>query len=354
MTMFPLTRLLRPLAPMATLALFSGAMFSGALFSGAVFSGTLFAGAAQAADTLTYMNDWLPGGDKAIPFYARQRGFFSAEGLDVTVQSARGSSEALTRIATGNADVGSGGFAALLQASAQTKMPVKAILGVFTVQPDAIFTTAGSPIKTLKDLKGRKIATATFTSSNVIWPLILAAEGLQPDDVTLLKVEPAALVPMLAAGSVDGTIAWTTAAPPFVKALGGQGKALSILPWSEAGFDGYGYSVFASEKLIAGKPDVVKRFAKAFIAAEKAALQNPDDVAKAMVEIFPEMDAALVKQQFLTLPALIDNDIARRDGFGALTKVGVAKTWEWTAKAQGIALDKLDPEQTVDRSFIPQ
>ena len=63
---------------------------------------------AHAAEKLVYMNDWLPGGDKALPFYAVQKGLFAKEGLDVTVQSARGSSEAITRIATGAADVGSG------------------------------------------------------------------------------------------------------------------------------------------------------------------------------------------------------------------------------------------------------
>src|SRR5260370_40020985 len=72
--------------------------------------------AADAAEKLLYMNDWLPGGDKALPFYAVQKGLFAKAGLDVTGQTARGSSEVLTRIGTGTADVGSGGCAALLQA----------------------------------------------------------------------------------------------------------------------------------------------------------------------------------------------------------------------------------------------
>ena len=309
---------------------------------------------AHAADKLLYVNDWLPGGDKAIPFYAKERGFFAAEGLDVTVQSARGSSEGITKIATGVADVGSGGLAALLQARAESNVPVKAVLGVFTVQPDAIFTTSDSSLKSLKDLTGKKIATATFTSSNVIWPLILTATGIDPAKVTLLKVDPAALAPMLASGQVDGTINWSTASPPFVKALASVGKKLTILPWSAAGFDGYGYSVFVSEKLIAEKPDVARRFVKAYVAAAKAALANPDDVAKAMKSVFPEMDEALVKEQFMTIVPLIQNDISEKEGFGALDKARLAKTWEWTAKAQNMPLDKMDVEKAVDRDFIPK
>jgi NitT/TauT family transport system substrate-binding protein len=73
--------------------------------------------AGHAAEKLVYMNDWLPGGDKALPFYAVQKGLFAKEGLDVTVQSARGSSEAITRICdrSGGCRLRSAGGAALGQ-----------------------------------------------------------------------------------------------------------------------------------------------------------------------------------------------------------------------------------------------
>ncbi len=313
-----------------------------------------FVSNARADDKLTYVNDWLPGGDKAIPYYAKEKGFFAKEGLDVTIQTGRGSSEAITKIATGVADVGSGGLAALLQARAESGVPVKAVLGVFTVQPDAIFTIEGSALKSLDDLAGKKIATATFTSSNVIWPLILKAKNIDPATVTLVKVDPGALVPMLASGQVDGTINWTTASPPFVKALATVDKKLSILPWSAAGFDGYGYSVFVGDKLIAEHPDVARRFVKAYIAAAQAALKDPKDVAKSMKAVFPEMDEALVEQQFMTIVPLMQNDISKAEGFGTLDKARLAKTWEWTAKAQNSPLDKIDHEQAVDRSLMPK
>jgi NitT/TauT family transport system substrate-binding protein len=177
---------------------------------------------------------------------------------------------------------------------------------------------------------------------------------IDADKVTLVKVDPGALAPMLAAGQADGTINWSTASPPFVQALASVGKKLKILPWSAAGFDGYGYSVFASEKLLADKPDVARRFAKAYAAAAKAVLADPKDVAKTMTEVFPEMTAGLVEQQFLTLVPLMDNEIAKAEGFGALDKARLAKTWEWTARAQDTPVGKMDPETAVDRRFIPK
>jgi len=310
--------------------------------------------AALAADKVVYMNDWLPGGDKAIPFYALEKGLFAAEGLDVTIQSARGSSEAITRMATGTADVGSGGLAALLQAKAQSSVPVSAVAGVFPVQPDALFTVEGNGISSLKDLVGKKVATATFTSSNVIWPLILANNSIDANKITLIKVDPAALVPMLATGQVDATINWTTASPPFVKALGESGKKLKMLPWSEYGFDGYGYSVFASDKAIAERPEVVRKVVKAWLKAAQMALADPKDVARSMKVIFPEMDAKLVEEQFMTLVPLLDNEITKKEPLGTMEPKRLAVTWEWTAKSQNIPLDKLDPEKAVNRSFLPK
>ena len=59
---------------------------------------------AQAPDKVVFQLDWVPGGDKAGIYAAVKQGFFSAEGLDVTVVSGRGSSDAVTKLATGAAD----------------------------------------------------------------------------------------------------------------------------------------------------------------------------------------------------------------------------------------------------------
>lgn len=309
---------------------------------------------AQAAEKIVYMNDWLPGGDKALPFYAVQKGLFAKAGLDVTVQTARGSSEGITRIGTGTADVGSGGLTALLQARAQQNVPVKAVLSIFTMQPDSNFAVEGSGINMLKDMIGKKVATATFTSSNVVWPLVLMANGIDENKVTLIKVDPAALVPMLTNGQVDATINWSTASPAFEVALSGIGKRLKIIPWSQYGFEGYGYSLWASERMIAERPAALRAFVAAFVEGMKMALADPKDVARAMKASFPEMDSALVEKQFLTIVPLIDNPIMKAEGLGAFQKQRLYTTWEWTAKAQNLPLDRIDPETAVDRSFIPK
>ena len=210
---------------------------------------------AFAAEKVVFMIDWLPAGDKAVPYLGVQKGLFAEEGLDVTIQSGRGSSDVVTKLGTGAADLGTGGLAALLQARAQTPVAVKARGCRSTPCSRTRFSRPNdSGISTLKDVAGKTIATATFSSSNVSWPLVLKANGVDPSKVDLLKADPGALAPMLAAGKVAGTINWVTVAPAFVKPLGETGKKLKVIAWSDYGFDGYGLSVFASEKILAERP----------------------------------------------------------------------------------------------------
>ena len=309
---------------------------------------------AYAAEKVTFMIDWLPAGDKAVPYLGVQKGLFAAEGLDVTIQSGRGSSDVVTKLGTGAADLGTGGLAALLQARAENPVPVKAVMSIYTLQPDAIFTTEGSGISSLKDVAGKTIATATFSSSNVAWPLVLKANGIDPAKVDLLKADPGALAPMLAAGKVVATINWVTVAPAFAKPLAEVGKKLKVIQWSDYGFDGYGLSVFASEKMLKERPETVKKFMRAYLKATAMAIADPTAAATALKAMVPEVDVDVAREQFAASIPLIVNETSKKDGEGAFDKALLAKTWKWTAEAQNMPLDKLDPEAAVDRSFLPK
>ena len=98
----------------------------------------------------------------------------------------------------------------------------------------------------------------------------------------------------------------------------------------------------------------MKRFLEAYAKGMKMALTDPKGVAKSMKTLFPEMDEALVEEQFMTIVPLIENEISKAEGYGTFTPARVATTWEWTAKAQNMPLDKLDPQSVVVSRFAPK
>lgn len=321
----------------------------------ALIAGAAFAAQAQGKDKVIFQLDWLPGGDKAAAYVGVKQGYFAAEGLEVEIKSGRGSSDAVTKVATGVADIGSGGISALMMAAAENpSIPVKAVLSVYSKQPDAIFTVKGSAVDGLKAVTGKTVATAPFSSSNTTWPVILQANGIDPEKVKLLKVDPATLAPMLAQGQVDATINWITVAPLFEKVLAQAGKQLVVYPWSAQGLDGYGLSLFASDKFIKERPEVLRKFLRAYAKATAFAIANPDAAAADLKAIVPEVDLAASAAEFRASIPLIQNEISAKTGLGAFDAKLLAASWGWVSKAMKYPADKVDPEKLVDRGFLPK
>src|SRR5690348_17765365 len=67
------------------------------------------AGVAQAADDVSVQLDWLVRGNHAMFFVARDKGYFTEQGINVTaIRKGTGSTDALKLVANGNADFGFG------------------------------------------------------------------------------------------------------------------------------------------------------------------------------------------------------------------------------------------------------
>ena len=314
----------------------------------------LVASQAQAADKVTYILDWLPSGEETFPYIALHEGLFAKEGLDVTIAIGRGTSDVITKMSAGSAMFGSGGIGALMSAAVEHQVPVKAIASVFSKQPDAIMVVKGSPITSIKDLKGKTVATATFTSSNQLWPVVAKLNGLDPASVNLMKVDPAALGGLLGTGRVDAIIDWVTSGPDIAAAIKNADKQLVMLPWSASGLDGYGLSLFATNSVIKNQPDIAARFTRAYLAAVKISIDDCGRGAADMHAVLPEVETDVAKEQCdVTIP-LIRNEISDKTGIGAFDPANLAATWGWIAKSQNYKPDQLNPETVVDRQFIPK
>jgi NitT/TauT family transport system substrate-binding protein len=311
-------------------------------------SALVTAGPAAAADKIVFQFGWLPGGDRAAYYLASHAGLFAAEGLEVQLLAGKGSTDALTKIATGVADMGEGGLDALLTAKLQNEVPVTAVMPVYTKAPDALVTTMASGIKTLKEVAGKTVATSPFTSSNGPWPFLLEMNGVDSAAVNLVKADPGALAPMLATGRVDAIIQYVTNAPATGTILQEAKKMIHMIAWADYGLSGYSSSIFVSHKVLATRRDAVVRFTRALKKAEQIMRDDPDKAAAALKAMIPETDLAINKALVLSTLPLIFNENTHKDGLGVFSPAIVKTTWEWVAKAQKAPLDKLDPMASVD------
>ena len=105
-----------------------------------------------------------------------------------------------------------------------------------------------------------------------------------------------------------------------------------MIHWSDYGFDGYGLSVFASEKILTERPETVKKFVRAYMKATAMAIADPIAAAMAVKAMVPEVDVEVARAQFAASVPLMVNDISKKDGEGAFDKALLATTWKWTAR----------------------
>ncbi|WP_419535765.1 ABC transporter substrate-binding protein [Endozoicomonas sp.] len=302
---------------------------------------------AIAADQVTFQLDWLPGGDKAPVYVGIHEGFFAEQDIAVNIAQGRGSTDAISKLATGTADIGQADLVALMMAKANDQVPVTAVYSVFSEAPHAFFVLKDSGIDSAKDVAGKTIATSPFTSSNIFLPLLLDLNNVEEESINLVKANPGALNPMLMTGSTDLVISWLTDTERYRQQARDAGKDLEVLPWYDAGLEFYSTALVASDRFLAERPDVARRFIKAFAKAIDYTWKNPEASGVAINKQVPEVDVQVAADTIKAIKGLVYNDASASHGLGKFDPERLATTWSWTARAQQLDIASFNPASAV-------
>ena len=159
---------------------------------------------AQAQDHLTVMLDWFVNPDHAPIVIAQENGYFADQGLEVETIAPADPSDPPKMVAAGQADIAVS-YQPQLHLQVAEGLPLIRVGTLVATPLNCLLVMDDGPIKTLADLKGRKIGFSVGGVEDALLSAMLARAGLSLDDVTLVNVN-FSLAPALMSGQVDAVI----------------------------------------------------------------------------------------------------------------------------------------------------
>jgi ABC-type nitrate/sulfonate/bicarbonate transport system substrate-binding protein len=158
-----------------------------------------------------------------IVFVAQGKGFFAKHGLNAKVV-VRNTGSALTKsLRAGEIDFAPAAFTNLpvaLEKGFKLRGVVGYLGGHFNAPASdgnvGIIARPGTGIKSIKDLKGKKVGVAFGTTGDLYLQEILKKNGMTKNDLKRINVRPPSHVSTLDSGGVDAMVAWE---PNVTKAL---------------------------------------------------------------------------------------------------------------------------------------
>ena len=201
---------------------------------------------------------------------------FRADGVPVKWVLSAGSNRALEYLNANSVDFGSAAGLASLLGKANGN-PIRCPYVFSRPEWTALVVPKESPIRTLADLKGRKIAATKGTDPFLFMLRALQTVGLKKSDIEHVPLQHADGLAALRRGDVD---AWAGLDPLMAAAELDNGDRLL---YRNIAFNTYGF-LNVREEFLVQRPAEVRRVIAAYERARKWTIANPTDAAKILSE----------------------------------------------------------------------
>ncbi len=283
---------------------------------------------AHAAERLTVLLDWFVNPDHGPLIVAEQKGMFRDAGLAVALIEPANPNDPPKLVAAGKAELAIS-YQPQLHMLVAEGLPLVRVATLVATPLNSLVALRDGPVKTIADLKGRKVGYSVGGFEDALLGRMLETHGLTLKDVEMVNVN-FALSPALMSGQVDAVIgAFRNFELNQLDLEKRPGRA--FFP-EEEGVPAYDeLIVLANAKL--GKRDAVRRFVDVLEAATQYMINHPEESWELFRASAPgKLDNELNRRAWRdTLPrfALRPGALDRRryERFGAFLKErGLVKT----------------------------
>jgi NitT/TauT family transport system substrate-binding protein len=311
---------------------------------------------ARAAETIIKFSlDFKFEGPSAIFLLPLDKGYYKAEGLNVSIDSAAGSVEPINRVASGTYDMGFADINSLARfRDANPTIPLKAVFMVYNKPPFAIVGRKSRGVTKPKDLEGKKLGAPAPDGAYAQWPIFVKANDIDASKVTIENVGFPVREPMLAAGQVDAITGFSFSSFINLKDKGVPVDDITVMLMADYGVNLYGNTIIVNPKFADAHPDAVKGFLKAFLKGLKETVKSP---ATAVDSVLKRNDIAKKATELERLQMAIRDNIVtpevKANGYGGIDEARLAKAIDQIGLTYKWKNAKPKPTDIFDASYLP-
>lgn len=214
---------------------------------------------------------------------AKHKGYYEAEGLNVTFQTAKGGVDVAKQVGVGNAVIG-GGIGDTPILVRPNGVPVKAVAVLGGGSLMLLAARADTGIESPADLKGKTVTTMSYQDTTFYALLgMLAKVGLSRNDLDIQAAGPANTWKLLIAKEADAM----AAVPDWVGAVRGAGVELKLWPADEY-FRSMAQAILVSDQVIQENPELVRKLVRATLKGLGDIMADPQAAAADYVKAVPQ------------------------------------------------------------------
>lgn len=284
---------------------------------------------------------WLHQAQFAGFYVAKANGTYSAEGLNVEINSGGPEISPTQMVLSGTDDFGVVGADQLILAR-EKGVPLVALAVIYQKTPVALASLKDKNIVSPKQLEHKKVAIVYGRDEEVTYKALLGKENV--DRSKIQEVPLTFDLNQLTENKVDAIIVYETNEPIL---LNQEGFDLNLIKPRDYGINYYADTLFTTEKMLKEHPEIVEKFVKSTIKGWEEALKNKNFAVDETLKI----NKTLNREHQMRLLEASETLIQNPDGIG---RSGLQQ-WEELQNillSQGVQNKKIDLNELFTNRYL--
>jgi NitT/TauT family transport system substrate-binding protein len=294
----------------------------------ALVGAALLSTSAYAQTAIKFALDWRFEGPAAPYFVAIDKGYYKAEGLDVSIDPGAGSVEGINRVASGVYQMGFADINSLIKyRDNPANSPIKAVMMGYDTPAFAIITLKKTGISKPKDLEGRILGAPAPDGAYAQWPIFVDANKIDAGKVKIENVGFPVREPMLAQGKVDAITGFWFSSYMNLKANGVAGDDIVVMLMRDYGLDLYGNVIIANPEFAKSNPKAVAGFVRATIKGIQDTIASPETAIDSLMKRnqIAKRDVELERLKLAISKNFVTPDV-KKNGLGDVDMARLARS----------------------------